>query len=163
MSLVQRGVKGGGLWRLAQRVEELRGHLEGAGGTVSSRPSSVGLGGLHGGEAGGLHPALACEAFDVAGVDLRPRAGFAAARESLQPRLLVAALFLSIDPTVAQSDIEGFRVGYGRPPAAFLEDAQPEPRVFRVMLRKPLLELPRARKRADGFAVRRGKLRRSAR
>ena len=89
----------------------------------------------------------------MAGVDLRPCAPLAARRESLQPRFVVAALLLPVNPAEAQRDIESFRIRHGKLLAAFLENTQPEPRMTRVIFSHPFLELGRARERNHRLAV----------
>jgi hypothetical protein len=156
IGFAERREEGRGFRRGGERFTEFSGHLKRARRRVGRVPAVVGFGGLDDGEARRLHEALAGEALDVAGVDLRPHASSSTRRESLEKRFGVAAASLSVYPPVAEGGVERLGVGDGRATAVFFENAHPKAGVRGMVSLKPAKEFFRIGKADDRFAVGRG-------
>jgi hypothetical protein len=74
-------------------------------------PAAIGFGTLHLPETGGFHPAFLDQLANLAAVDLRPLALRPAWGEPNQPILVVEAVRLAVDPTVAEGEMQGLCEG----------------------------------------------------
>jgi len=90
------------------------------------------------GVADGLHLATGDQAFRFFSVDLRPNALCPTRREFLKPVLVVKSLFLSIDPSVAQGNIQGFLIAHCRNSGILLRYLQPHARRFFILAGEPV-------------------------
>src|SRR5437763_3355699 len=145
--------EGRSLWIGVQGRREVVGDGGCALRLVRLGPAAVGLRRLDLGEAGRLHLPGGDERLGLPAVDPGPLAAGTAGREALEPPGLVVGALLAVDPSVAQSDVEGLGVGDGVVARSRLGNLQPQPLRGAVVGSEPCLPRGLGGKGQDGQAV----------
>jgi hypothetical protein len=150
VGFVQGCEEGGGLFIFSQRGQKVVGNGGFARGIVSGGPSAVLFRGIDFGVAWRLHAARSNKSFGVLRVDFGPAAFGTPRCEFLQPRSVVMALFLAVDPSKAKRLVERSGVSNGGLFRVFLANAKPDAGGLAMIRGEPFAKV-RGRLKAKDF------------